>query len=92
MALNIQSFETSVSESADEMRALFAKIEYYITERWASAGYESLYQAVQNDESPGGAITKTQMNNAISAFNAMKTAWENNRAALHVVADLTLPG
>lgn len=95
MAQNIVAFETEVANRADEFRALMAAIEYFITERWTDAngaGFESTYNALSlgSDVPTGGAITKNQMNNAIAAFNAMKSAWEANRAALHIVADLNL--
>jgi len=95
MAINIKRFETECANRADEYRALHAAIEYLITEPWSDAngaGYEGAYNglAQETDVPSGGAISKNQMNNYIAALNAMKVAWETNRAAIHVVADLNL--
>lgn len=91
MSINIPQFEQDIATLSAQCLALAAQIERQSDRRWADstgAGYEGTYQAVTDTESPvGGSVTKSQMNNAISALNSVKGAIETASAALSIAAE-----
>lgn len=88
--MNVVHFETQIASRADELLALKAILEL-LSQKWTDtngAGYEGAYNGLANetDTLANGVITKNQMNNAISAINAITAAVNTSSAALHIVA------
>lgn len=89
--MNIVAFETQIASRADELLALKAILEL-LSQKWTDtngSGYESVYNglAQQTDTPANGVISKNEMNNVISAINAITAAINTSSAALHIVAD-----
>lgn len=91
---NPATFEARVSTALDETRALASNLRHIFNDLWSAsngANYEAVYNALANqgDIPQGGAITKNQMNNAISAISTLLTAYETVDAAINVVAEFS---
>lgn len=91
---NAAAFEARVATAADQTRALMLNLRHIRDDLWSAslgANYEGVYNSLPgNGDIPvGGAITKNQMNNAISAIDALIDAYEAGTVSesINIVAE-----